>query len=95
MNNVYSKFMKTITGTFGPILFNPSLNELFFSIATASIYIFPDGNSLSAWAQNVSDLIAILESESHVAVGWFNKNKMIVFETIVLDEINLTRVGNH
>ena len=45
--------------------------------------------SFSAWAQNVSDLIAILESESHVAIDWFIINKIIVnpekFQAIALD----------
>ena len=51
----------------GSNFFKLSSNDLFFFVEKASIRKFADDNSLSAWvqnAENVSDLIAILESES-------------------------------
>ena len=72
INNIHSNFMEIISGVpqgsiLGPIFFKLSSNDLFFFVEKASIHKFADDNSLSAWvqnAENVSDLIAILESES-------------------------------
>ena len=73
-----------------PILFNLSINYLFYSVALASRYNFADENTLSAFANIVSRLIKILESESEVVIDWFNKNKIVVnpdkFQAIILDK---------
>ena len=45
----------------GPILFNLSINDLFFFVVLASLYNFGDDNTLSAFATTVSELIKILE----------------------------------
>ena len=79
INNTNSQLETIISGVsqgpiLGPILFNLSINDLFFFVALASLYNFADGNTLSAIATTVSRLIKILESESKV---WFKKNKMV------------------
>ena len=61
----------------GPILFNLSINNLFF-MALASRFNFADDNALSAFVTTVSRLIKILESESDVITDWVRKNKMVV-----------------
>ena len=62
----------------GPLLFNLSINDLFFFILIASVHNFADDNTLSAYPENVSKLINILQSDSVVITGWFKKNQVIV-----------------
>ena len=74
----------------GPLLFNLSINDLLFFNLTASIHNLADDNTLSAFAENVSKLINILQSESEVITDWFKKNQMIVnpdkFQVIIIDK---------
>ena len=88
-------FQNTIKGVsegsiLGPLLFNLSINDLFFFNLIASIHNFADDNTLSAFAENVSKLINILQSESEVITDWFKKNQMIVnpdkFQVIIIDK---------
>ena len=83
INDTYSEFENIITGVpqgsiLGPLLFSRSMNDLFFFILIASVHNFADDNTLSAFAENVSKLINILQSESEVITDWFKKNQMIV-----------------
>ena len=79
----YSNFENIITGItqgsiVGPLLYDFSINNLFFFIESSSIHNFADDNTLSAWANTISDLINKLESDSNIAIEWFKMNKMIV-----------------
>ena len=94
INNTYSDYNEIISGVpqgsiLGPILFNLSINYLFFFIKTVSLHNFADDNTLSAWGETVSKLIDTLESESNIAINWFTKNQMIInpekFRNIILD----------
>ena len=83
INNTYSDYHKIISGVpqgsiLGPILFNLSINDLFFFIEIAPIHNFADDNTLSAWREAVSKLTDTLESESNIAIDWFTKNVMII-----------------
>ena len=73
-----------------PLLFNLSIKDLFFFILIASVHNFADDNTLSAFAENVSKLINILQSKSEVITNWFKKNQMIVnpgkLEVITIDK---------
>ena len=86
INDTYSEFENIIRGV--PLLFNLSINDLFFFILIASVHNFADDNTLSAFAENVSKLINILQSESEVITDWFKKNQMIVnpdkFQLIII-----------
>ena len=83
INNTYSNFENIIAGVpqdsiVGPLLFDFSINDLFFFIESSSIHNFADDNTLSAWANTISDLINKLESDRNIAIEWFKMNKMIV-----------------
>ena len=83
INNTNSQLETIISGVsqgpiLGSILFNLSINDLFFLVALASLYNFADDNTLSAFATTFSRLIKILESESKVVIDWFKKNEMVV-----------------
>ena len=73
-----------------PILFNLSINYLFFFVVLPSLYNSANDNTLSAFATTVSILIKILEPKSEVVIDWFKKNKMVVnsdkFQVITLDK---------
>ena len=95
INNIYSDYNEIISGVsqgsiLGPILFNFSINDLFFFIEIVFMHNFPGHNSLSAWGETVSKLIHTLELESNTAIGWFTKNEMIInpdeFQAIILDK---------
>ena len=79
----------------GPLLSNLSINDLLFFILIASVHDFADDNTLSAFAETVSKLISILQSDSEVITDWFKKNQMIVnpdkFQIIILDK----KKGDH
>ena len=94
INNTYSNFENIITGVpqgsiVGPLLFDFSINDLFFFIESSSIHNFADDNTLSAWANTISDLINKLESDSNIAIEWFKVNKMMVnpvrYQAIVIN----------
>ena len=74
----------------GPLLFDFSINGLFFFIESSSIHNFADDNTLSAWANTISDLINKLESDSNIATEWFKMNKTIAnpnkIQAIVLNK---------
>ena len=95
INNTYSNFENIITGVpqgsiVGPLVFDFSISDLFFFIESSSIHNFADDNTLSAWANTISDLINKLGSDSNITIEWFKMNKMIVnpdkFQATVLNK---------
>lgn len=83
INNTQSKFQNIISevpqgSMLGPIFFNITINDFFFFISEVSVHNFADDNTLFTFAKTISELIRILESESKLAIEWFNDNKMIV-----------------
>ena len=92
-NDTSSEFENMITGVsqgsiLDPLSFSLSINDLFFLIA--SVHNFADDNTLSAFAENISKLINIFQSESEVITDWFKKNQTIVnpdkFQVIIIDK---------
>ena len=74
----------------GPLLFSRSINDLCFFILIALVHNFEDDNTLSAFAETVSKLIIVFQSESEVITDWFIKNQMIVnpdkLQVIIIDK---------
>ena len=104
INNTHSQLETIISGVsqgsiLGAILFNLSINDLFFFVVLASLYNFADDNILSAFATTVSELIKILESESEVVIDWFKINKMVVnpdkFQAIISDKRKRDHADEH
>ena len=54
------------------------------------VHNFADDDTLSAFTENLSKLINILQSESEVINDWFQKNQMIVnpgkFQVIIINK---------
>ena len=95
INDTYCEFGNIITGipqgsVLGHLLFKLSINDLFLFILMAIVHNFADDNRLSVFAENVSKLINILQSESDVITDWFKKKQMIVnpdkFQVIIIDK---------
>ena len=93
INNSHSQLETLISGVsqgsiLGLIVFNQSINDLFFFGTLASLYKCADGNDLFAFATTVSRLLKILEPESEVIIDWFKKNKTLVnpgkFQEIII-----------
>ena len=83
INNTLSEFNKVIFGVpqgsiVGPIFYNCFFNDFYYFIKKANERNFADDNTLTTFAQNVRSLISVLESESNIAIEWFETNKMIV-----------------
>ena len=66
------------------------LHATFFFILIASVHNFANDNTLSVFAENISKLINILQSESEVISDWFKKNQTMVnpdkFQVIIIDK---------
>ena len=95
INNTLSEFNKVISyvpqgSIVGPILFNCFFNDFYYFIKNANGHNFADDNTLAIFAQNVWNLISVLESESNIAIDWFETNKMTVnpskFQSIIIDK---------
>ena len=71
-------------------MFILSINDLCFVILIVSVHNFADDNTLSAFAENVSKLVNVLQSNYEVITGWFKKKQMIVnpdkFQVTIIDK---------
>ena len=92
INNINSDFLNVVSGVpegsiVGSILFNCFFSDFFYVIETANAINFADDNTLSAFANNIKNLIHLLESECSVAI---KDNKVIgnpgKFQAIILDK---------
>ena len=85
----------------GPMLFNLFINDITYFFENSDLYNFADDNTITAFANTISELINALETESEIAIRWFNDNEMIVnpdkFQAIIINRKgneNLTNQHN-
>ena len=60
------------------------------------VHNFAENNTLSAFSENVSESINILQSETEMITDWFKKNQMAVnpdkFQVIIIDKKDITQM---
>ena len=95
VNGFISDFLEILSGVpqgsiLGPILFNIFMNDFIFQLEETPVedYNFADDNTLSASAENISDLKLKLEHGAVEALKWLKANRMIAnpdkFKAILL-----------
>ena len=73
INDILGKFIQVISAVLldsivRSILFSCFFNQFYYFIKNATVNKFADGNTLITFAQSVRTLIAVLESESSIAI---------------------------
>ena len=60
----------------GPLLFNISINDIFYFVDNVKIANYADDNTTFASSKNVMDLLKLLETETFSVLNWFSFNEM-------------------
>ena len=81
INSSYSSWEEILFGiaqgsTLGPLLFNIFLCDMFFELSQTDFASYPDDNTPYAEANNIDEVITILENDSIQLFKWFSDNQM-------------------
>ena len=95
INNNISNFLILLSGVpqgsiLGPIMFNLFINDIIFFMTKSDLHNYADDNTIAAYENSIKSLINTLESESDIAIKWFEENEMIVnpdkFQAIIINK---------
>ena len=81
INNIFSFWKDLILGlpqgsVSGPLLFNISLNDLFFFLKDVDICNFADDATTYISDENLENILKSLEKSSMLAIHWFENSYM-------------------
>ena len=81
VNTSFSSWEELIKGVpqesvLGPVLFNLSLNDLFYLADFTEVCNFADDTTFQACDNDLNNLINRLEHDAFLAIEWFETNKM-------------------
>ena len=84
INGILSDFLEILSGVpqgsiLGPILFNIFINDFIYQMENtgAAVLNFADDNTLSACAENITELKTILDGAAAEALKWIESNEII------------------
>ena len=95
INNNISNFLILLSGVpqgsiLGPIMFNLFINDIIFFMKKSDLHNYADDNTIAAYENSIESLVNTLESESDIAIQWFEENEMIVnpdkFQAIIINK---------
>ena len=97
INKTHSAFQVLLSGILqesilGPIVFNISINDLFYKVKESELRNFADENTILSEKFSVEKLLKTLERESQIATVWFKENNMIFnaykFQATIVKQIS-------
>ena len=60
----------------GPLIFNIFINDIYYFLTKCTMYNYADDNTLSFIHRQLAVLKSVVESESEIALEWFDNNQM-------------------
>ena len=60
----------------GPLIFNIFMNDIFYFINECTLFNYADDNTITAFHDNLSEVIGALQHDSCSAISWFTNNHM-------------------
>ena len=85
INSNYSSWREILNGVpqgsvLGPLLFNISINDLFFFVENSQVCNYADDNSLTVVDVDLDKIIGRLKTDIDILDIWFNSNDMLLNE---------------
>ena len=60
----------------GPLIFNIFINDIYYFLTKCTMYNYADDNMLSFIHRQLAVLKSVVESDSEIALEWFDNNQM-------------------